>query len=431
LIMLVSMGAQAVVVLTGKTHTNSSLVECADGKWWSTCLAGNEPVAPSDGLIQITDLNYLGGFRIPSGQFGADPVNSTANYSYGAMGFNSTNNSIYLAGHEYGGAIAEFTIPAIVNSTVLTDLNIAANPLQNFTNVTAKDTFDMQGGQAVRVAGMYENNNKLMVTAYSFYAQAAVNTTFLIFNDADNYDTSAHSGYLPASNGSAAAGGGISPIPAEWQSALGGTHLSGLSNSTARASTQSLSRGPAAFVLNADDALTNYNTISTVTTTPLINYTLANPLRSDAQMAETGSMWTHVSEMSFGMIVPGTDTYIAFGEGGGWTSGIGYKITQENGYTCGGWCPYVSTDYDNHYWLYDVNDMLAVKNGTMQAYEIEPYDHGVIDVPFQTGTINQIAGGAYDAANGILYLTLFQSDTSQGGGSNPPVIVAYDFSGVN
>ncbi len=41
LVMLVSMGAQAVVTLNSKTHTKTGLTQCADGKWWSKCLPGN------------------------------------------------------------------------------------------------------------------------------------------------------------------------------------------------------------------------------------------------------------------------------------------------------------------------------------------------------------------------------------------------------
>jgi len=75
--------------------------------------------------------------------------------------------------------------------------------------------------------------------------------------------------------------------------------------------------------------------------------------------------------------------------------GIGYKPTQSDGNVCGGPCPYDADDYYNYYWLWDVNDLLAVKNGTLNPHDVRPYDYGVFNAPFGAST------GAYDRVPAI------------------------------
>lgn len=50
-------------------------------------------------------------------------------------GYNHDNHSLYIVGHTHQQAIAEFAVPALVNSTNLVDLNMAGAPLQSFITV--------------------------------------------------------------------------------------------------------------------------------------------------------------------------------------------------------------------------------------------------------------------------------------------------------
>ena len=109
---------------------------------------------------------------------------------------------------------------------------------------------------------------------------------------------------------------------------------------------------------------------------------------------------------------------------GGHGSGVGYKITQDDGNLCGGYCSYEADDYSQYFWLYDVNDLVAVKNGEMESWEPKPYAYGPIETPFSK---NEISGGTFDAESGTLYLAIGYADDQQGEYSNPPIVAAYTF----
>ena len=113
--------------------------------------------------------------------------------------------------------------------------------------------------------------------------------------------------------------------------------------------------------------------------------------------------------------MPGTRTYATFGSLAGRDSGLGYKITQDNGNLCGGYCPREADDEHTYYWFFDVNDLVRVKTGELAASAVRPYEYGVFPAPFQPAVgANGITGGSYNEASGLLYLTLDQANTDQG-----------------
>lgn len=68
-------------------------------------------------LMQMSDLQYEGAFTIPGDDFG----DSSANYGTGTLAYNKINNSLFLGGFDLDGALAEFSIPTLVNSTNLSE----------------------------------------------------------------------------------------------------------------------------------------------------------------------------------------------------------------------------------------------------------------------------------------------------------------------
>ncbi len=372
--------------------------------------------------VSTKSMNYLGAFRIPDGQFG----NSNASYSYGAMAYNANNNSIFLAGHEYQGSVAEFKIPELVKSTKLSDLKTAAAPLQGFVPVVNRAPLD--AGNGLRVAGMYHENNKLLVNVYRFYNHHKLDTTTLIFENASNLKESSVKGYLKFEGGTYAAGW-VSPIPAGLQAALGGTHMGGFTSSTSRATIQTSSVGPAGYSFNASLALKNSATIKKIRSNKLVRYTLSNGLvpHHDKLYNKdlTNKVWTHASEGSFGMIIPGTRTYMVLGGSGGHEHGMGYGTPPYGGYKG----HYTKNKHDKYpyYWLYDVADLARARKGKIEPSSIRPYAYGVFEAPFQTGISNPISGGSYDQINNIVYLSIHRSDPAPNVGGKMPVIVAYSF----
>ena len=373
-------------------------------------------------LITINDLEYQGAFVIPGATYGE----SNAHYANGKIEYNPTNNSIYIIGNANQQAIAEFEIPELVNSLDINELNAASAPLQNFTKILDK-TSNPQNIN--RVTGMKLFGNQMMVNGLEYYDAAADNTdTTIMIRDVSGINASAVDGYY-SMNGKAHAAGWISQIPVEWQELLGGTYISGNASNLPIAGRNSI--GPTAFIFDPTLLLNSFTT-KDIPATPLIDFSLQHPLHEDQYNNDRDNdLWTVISRAQYGFIVPNTRTYVTIGSSGGHEFGIGYKATQDTGRLCGGPCSLVAADNYNYYWLWDVNDMLAVKNGEKFPYEVRPYKYGEFNIPFQTDVRNNnatqmhaISGATFDYEKGLLYITIGGAD-SRGAYSANPVIVAY------
>jgi len=387
-------------------------------------LAGTAPLfaaTPDLPLLNISQLEYLGAFRLPASTYGTSSVlNST-----GPIGYNPKRNSLFVSGKITQHSIAEFAIPKLTNSLKIGDLSIASAPIQSFSDVLHKAPIEYDID--IAVAGLQPVGDKLLLNVYEFYDQDYANPyNTLVINDGANVKSSSVNGYFRMS-GEAMAAGWMSPIPAEWQSSLGGTYISGFSKSTNRANRYS-SYGPSAYAFNAEDVANNSGSISGISTIPLIYYTLENGLVSESDLLNqsgTNSLWTSISEASYGLIIPGTSTYLVLGMSGGHESGVSYGVPPYGGYK--GY--YTNDQHDQHcyYWLYNLNDVVKVKAGQIKPYAVKPYETGVFAAPFQVDNVNKISGGTFDSANGIIYLTIAGADHLQDSSLYSPVIVAYRF----
>ncbi len=376
-------------------------------------------------LFNISQLTYEGAFRIKASENGISDIN----YSQGPIAYNYDNHSLFIVGHAHQQAIAEYAIPEIVKSETLSELNMIETPIQVFSNVLSKTTDGNPEG-IDRVGGLYYANHggqaKLIVNAYEYYDAPADNTvSTLIVNDANALESSSVSGYYSFEGNAAHTSGWLSPIPEAWQEVLSGTHITGHSSGIPIISRASV--GPSAFSFEINDVL---NATQSIETTTLLDFSLKNPLNSDlSNDSKTNDLWTHLSMATYGFIVPGTRTYLTLGKSGGHESGVCYKCTQDNGNLCGGYCTPEANDNYQYYWLWDVNDLVAVKNGTLNPYDVRPYEHGYFDTPFQGNGSKSIGGGTYDPSTGNLYLSVQSGDTEQGTYARPPVIVVYNTNG--
>lgn len=407
-------------------------------------------------LVEIGSLEYQGAFIIPPDDFGE----SSANYVAGTIEYNSANNSIFLAGFRKHGSIAEFAIPELVNSTEVSELNTAI-VLQDFKRILNKTPDNNPQGIDV-ITGMKFFNNKLIVNTLEFYDAPADNThTTVVVENPESISTSAINGYYEF-EGAAHFSGWISSIPKEWQKLLGEGYLAG--NSSKYPINARHSMGVSAFAFNPLSL--NENPSGVIPTTTLLDFKLANPMYEDYSFYEnanhnlievngptppghtfeeadavvgTNNMWTEESNAIYGFIIPGSRTYMTIGSSGGHNSGIGYKATPYNQAvdppkTCPGPCPYDSNDYYNYYWLWDVNDLIAIKNGTLNSFDARPYSFGEFDAPFQTDLFNNIpefhpiVGGSFDSNSGLLYLTINDGAPINSQYHRNPVIAAYKIS---
>lgn len=376
-------------------------------------------------LFAIDDMVYTGAFRIPADTYGE----SSINYSQGPLAYDAGNHSIFIVGHAHHQAIAEFSVPEIVLSYDVASLNMATAPDQSFSQVLDRAS----GGNPQnlnRIGGLIlvsgANGPELLVNAYEYYDAPGDNTqTSLVVRDPSDLAGSAVDGMFTLDGGAGHTSGWLSPIPDEWQDLLGGTHITGQSSGIPIISRTSV--GPSAFAFDPLDMVGADDVPDPVPTVTLLDFSLNDPLSDDLSNSTlTNDIWTHLSRAVYGFIVPNTRTYVTLGHSGGHYSGVCYKCTQDDGTTCGGYCAPDPEDYYHYYWLWDVSDLLAVKEGRMAAHEVRPYDYGVFPTPFDA---DYLGGGSFDPASGLLYITVQKGDSLQGTYARPPLVVVYDLFG--
>lgn len=374
-------------------------------------------------LVRIDDFHYVGAFRLPARKFGE----SDANFSQGPIALNPDRQSLFVVGHAHQQAIAEFAIPGLVNSEVVTELNMAGDPVQPFASILNRAS----GGNAEnnnRIGGMLyvpgPDGAELLVNAYEYYDAPGDNTvSMLVVRDANNLADSKIDGYFEVRGGPGHTAGWMSPIPAEWRSVLGGNFLTGTSSGIPIISRASV--GPSAFVFDPQDIAGKKSVATPISTTRLLDFSLAHRLHDDL-MNESGknTLWNHLSRAVYGLILPGTRTYATFGHSGGNESGVGYKIVQDTGRRTGGYSSFKVKDNYHYYWLWDVNDLARAKAGEINPHDVRPYEYGVFRTPF-ADTSNRLGGGAFDASTGRIYLTAQGADREQGRYANPPIVMAF------
>jgi hypothetical protein len=383
--------------------------------------------SPELPLIHIDDLQYVGAFRLPAREFGS----SSLNYSQGPIAWNPDRQSLFIVGHAHQQAIAEFAIPELVDTTVLSELNMAEDPLQPFTSILDRAS----GGNPEandRIGGMLyvsgPDGPELLVNAYEYYDAPGDNTrSMLAIRNANDLAQSKVDGYFKVSGGPGHTAGWMSPIPAAWRTVLGGAYLTGSSSGIPIISRTSV--GPSAFVFDPLDIVGKSGVSTPIATRRLLDFSLANPLHADlSNDSRSNELWNHLSRVVYGLVLPGTRTYATFGSSGGHTSGVGYKIVQDNGRRTGGYSSYLVKDNYHYYWLWDVRDLARVAAGELEPYEVRPYEYGIFRTPFE-GSAHKLGGGTFDPSTGRIYLTAQGADREQGEYSNPPVVMVFEVAG--
>lgn len=383
---------------------------------------GTDSAADADasvelGLLAIDDLTYVGAFRVAFG----DSVSDT-NYAVGTLAYNPGRHSLFIAGHAQKNAIAEFAIPQPSTATDVVALPVVEESLQPYVQLLDAVPNGNPGG-VNKVTGMLWLEGQLLVNAENWYDASGQNEdTTLVVRDAAGLGGEVD-GYFEL-EGAAHAGGYMAPIPSEWQAALGGPVLTGWASNYSIVSRYSV--GPSLFAFEPKDILESApGAEGPVATIVHMDFPHAGAryMGEEALVAEEGSasdLWNFLSRGVYGFIVPGTRTFAVFGSTGGIDSGIGYKITQNNGNLCGGYCAYDAGDYDNYYWFFDLDEILAAS----EAYEPRPYAYGRWSVPFDEAGRHRILGGTFDEATRTLYVSLANAG-QVGEYDRPPLILVF------
>ncbi len=378
----------------------------------------------SQPLIQFADLQYLGGFRLPD-QF----VNADGFTQGGApVGFNPSRNSLFIGSR--GGKVAEVSIPAVVNSNVITQLPFATF-LQGFYEPTEGTISQLASGGQASISGLLPIGDRLYGSASIYYD---ANNTQTVSHYARSTTLSAtsvvgmrqvwtdtHSGFVS---------GYMSAVPAEWQQKLGGSAITGQCCLPIAWRT---SWGPSAFAFNPSDILTQPD----VTATALLYYSDSHP---------TLGSWDHSNPIYGGTtqitgvaVIAGSRSVLYFGRTG--TGPFCYGNGTNNSSLAGvmgpdgiQWC-YDPTStakgqhaypYNYQIWAYDLNDLAAVKAGTKQPWDVRPYGVWPFALPFPEPEV-RIGGIGYDPSRQIIYVSQMLAD--QDGYGYRPIVHALKVGG--
>jgi hypothetical protein len=359
----------------------------------------------ADPLLQQSDLQYMGAFRVPHGTFGG----SSFEYGGTALAYNAANNSLFVVGHDWHQQVAEISIPAVVNSSNLASLN-TATVLQSFKDAT-EGKLGLIGSGTAKIGGLMVYQGKLYVTGYLYYdgASVQVNSHFTRpLNLSTNGQVQGPYQVDSGGQGVHFVNGYMIPIPSAYQSNLGAPAMT--INGNGRISSTN-TWGPDAFAFDP----AKLGVISPVPSIPLLYYSQSHPTLG--QWNGTGPYYNATDNGRAGAVFPtgsrsvlyfgrhGIGTF-CYGEGTSDQSLVG-KIASAGDIYC--YDPSSAAKGTHAYpyvyqvWSYDVNDLVAVKNGTKNPWEPIPVVWN-FELPFQDS--GRLVGGvAYDPATQRIFLS--------------------------
>ncbi len=361
------------------------------------------------GLLQATSLVYQGAFRVPDGTFGG----SSFPYGGTALTNNPVNDSLFVVGHDWQQMVAEIRIPPIVNSTSLAALSTAP-VLQTFVDVTEgrMSSILTSPTETVKVGGLLVDNGKLIVSVYDYYDGCACNAQTSHFVSGLTLSTTGdvQGPFKVGSLNPGLVAGYMTPIPAEWQAALGGSVITG---SCCLAVVGRTSFGPSAFAFNPADLGSTPAPAS-----PLVYYPDAHQTLGvwSGTWDGTTTLFNGTTDVKGAVLPQGTRSLLFFGDqgvgpfcyGAGVATAPGLNECFDPTDTSKGTHAY---PYQYQVWAYDVLDLAAVKAGQRQPWDVHPYAVWSLTFPISpVGGNIHLGGAAYDPQTQRIYVSQLHAD---------------------
>ncbi|MEP6601396.1 MAG: Ig-like domain-containing protein, partial [Nitrospirota bacterium] len=389
-------------------------------------------------LLQSSNLTYLGAFRVPTGAIGGSAYGFS--YTKSGIAYNPTNNSLFLNSHIYEQKTAEISIPSPVVSTSLSNLP-TAKLLQPFADLTEGHRTNIYANGAPNtsnstyIGGLMVYGGKLIGNAFDYYDGAQQAKLSHFSSSMTLSQTGDFQGMVTVgSMNPGFVAGYMTPIPSEWQSALGGPALTG---QCCIAIIGRSSMGPAAFVFDPDDI----GIKNPVPATPVVYYDINHPTLGSWSNTTTANVNYNMSTAITGVAFPqGTSSVLFFGRIGIGVPCYGAGTNDQSldrqpvpGYNGAVMYCYDPDDsskgthsypYRAQVWAYDVQDLIAVKSGTKNPWEIKPYAVWDLKLPFPSSRYD-LVGTAYDATTKKIYVVQSQGDPGTSGYFQGPIIHVY------
>lgn len=386
------------------------------------CEADDKPKYQHIELIEGVSFEYQGAFRFSTETAG----DSRMSYASGPFTVMPNGKDFFVVGHTQHQAIAEFTAPELSKTRKAPSLPFAIVK-QPFSNILKNGRRIKNPQKLDRITGMEVIEGELFVNAVQYYDAPGDNshTTFIIRRP-EELKRSSVDGFFEL-QGRAHSAGWISELPDTVKSKFPGTYLLGYTNNYAINSRFSI--GPSAFISNIDGFAGIDKKKGVIPAHRLMDFSIKTPIHPDQYNKDKkNDIWTEVSYAAYGFIEPSGKYYILVGNSGGHHSSIGYKIKPKNGKQCGGPCAFDANDYYNYYWVFAVDDLLAVQDKKRFPSAIQPVKVGKLNVPFQphNGKIKKVIGADFDYENNRLWMLIEKVDYSQSEFETAPVMVVYD-----
>lgn len=423
------------------------------------------------GLLDKTDLVYKGSFRVPQTVAGNDPQGFSYSSAFmtGNVYYDPARNnapSIYVSGYLSAGyvsinqSLAQISIPTLANykQVGLNGLS-TATLLQNFADPTA-------GHNPLNDKGfcsyLHYLGNLLGFCSVAYDASGSLAST--AFTNSLNLSVNNGKGPYPLGNVSQDMFGGYATeVPPEWQTAIGAKVLAG-NGPWSIISVNSA--GPGLHTVDVDAMLAAPAAGTRISSTPLVYYptgfrhlgewnsnlanqsingvavptiTVTDPKgRTGLPFGSGGPNWTipyndSASRVRGVLFASGTRSVLFFGKKGlgpycygegtanpaldhqivPGTNGVIYCYDPDDVNGKGDH----SYPYTGFVWAYDVNDLVAAKQGLKAPWLVLPYKGWTMD-------ITNIGGVSWDSTTRTLYVSEECIDPG-GGYFCGPVIHAY------
>lgn len=371
-------------------------------------------------LLDSSSLEYLGSFNVPN-----NSSSTGATFAWAGLGlaYNPHNNSLFMTGHDHYQLVGEMSIPEPIKSNDVTDLPIA-ELLQNFADITDGhiDELGVDGASIsnanhnIKMGGLLVHGNNLYGSAYPYYEDATE-------ADRSHFKSSLNISFSTDFQGMFKVGsimpgvqsGYMTSIPEIWQDTLDATSLTG--NACICIVSRS-SYGPAISTFNPD-FLELSNPLHS---SALLYYPSEHPTLGDYDNETEAKPEYNMTTTVRGVVFPeSTKTILFIGSTGLGIPeyGAGTDDITEDGTKVDGFDEYYVYDpasslskgphawpYTIYAWAYNVEDLLAVKAGTKEPWEVLPYDHWKINNPFpDTLSTTRLVGAAYDPISNRIFIS--------------------------
>jgi DNA-binding protein len=376
-------------------------------------------------LFEPSDMVYLGAFQVPAGDVGS----ATFEFGGNALTFNPANNSLFMAaGVNHGLHVAEVSIPNVLsNGTTLAGMTVA-NVLQPFVDLGRLLKTDASGATVAPVldyenltlgglivagggltGGMYmgytgaepelSKNSHFRTSSLNLATLTAADVEGLIDvrRKVDATDARIRGGYM-------------AEVPLIWRQYINATHVTGAAGQNR---IQFSSSGPALFGIDAAKPKGS-------SASALVSYPSGHVLQWSNSISEGPKrIFNGTTKVDGVAFVPGTRSVIFIGSNG--LSSIGYGDGALFNDQARPYSGYHSQNgvYAYQIWAYDIDDFMAVRNGTKASWALRPTSVLNFDLPIPEAS-KYLGGVAFDAATNRLYVS-----QKEAGPSDTPVIHVY------